>query len=57
MKRFALLALALSCLPLAAARAAPPPEVRLWRLDCGKIEVEDLDDFSDTFAYAGARWN
>jgi glyoxylase-like metal-dependent hydrolase (beta-lactamase superfamily II) len=53
MKRFALLALALSCLPLAAARAAPPPEVRLWRLDCGKIEVEDLDEFSDTFAYAG----
>lgn len=36
----------------ATAHAAPAP-VSLWRLDCGKIVVFDLDEFSDTRAYVG----
>ncbi|MCB1883785.1 MAG: N-acyl homoserine lactonase family protein [Geminicoccaceae bacterium] len=32
---------------------AQAAELRLWRLDCGTIQVNDLDLFSDTFAYAG----
>ncbi|PLP58091.1 MBL fold metallo-hydrolase [Mesorhizobium loti] len=28
------------------------PQVELWRLDCGRIAVNDLSVFSDTFAYA-----
>jgi N-acyl homoserine lactone hydrolase len=27
--------------------------IELWRLDCGKIRVDDLNDFSDTYAYTG----
>lgn len=40
----------LACLlsPLAAAA-----ELTLWRLDCGTIQVNDLDLFSDTFRFAG----
>jgi glyoxylase-like metal-dependent hydrolase (beta-lactamase superfamily II) len=34
----------------AVSRAA---SVQLWRLDCGTIQVNDLDLFSDTFRYAG----
>ena len=35
--------------------AAPPaaPEVTLTRLDCGKVQVNDLNVFSDTKAYTG----
>jgi glyoxylase-like metal-dependent hydrolase (beta-lactamase superfamily II) len=32
---------------------AQAADVRLWRLDCGAIQVNDLDLFSDTFRYAG----
>lgn len=28
-------------------------DMRLYRLDCGKIDVSDLNVFSDTFAYVG----
>jgi len=37
-------------MPLA---AAPAPSVRLWRLDCGTVQVNDLNVFSDTYAYVG----
>ncbi|SRR5579864_2023976 len=37
-------------IPLA---AAPAPSVRLWRLDCGTVQVNDLNVFSDTYAYVG----
>jgi glyoxylase-like metal-dependent hydrolase (beta-lactamase superfamily II) len=33
--------------------AAPAPSVRLWRLDCGTVQVNDLNVFSDTYAYVG----
>ena len=33
--------------------ATPAAPVSLWRLDCGKIAVFDLDEFSDTRAYVG----
>jgi hypothetical protein len=35
------------------AMAAPAPHLRLWRLDCGAIQVNDWNKFSDTFAYTG----
>jgi len=33
--------------------AAPAPSVQLWRLDCGTVQVNDLNVFSDTYAYVG----
>jgi len=39
---------------------APPPtptpaDVELWRLDCGQVQVNDLNAFSDTLAYSGQK--
>jgi glyoxylase-like metal-dependent hydrolase (beta-lactamase superfamily II) len=33
--------------------AAPAPEVKLWRLDCGSMDFKDIDPFSDSWAYSG----
>ncbi|HLJ91171.1 MAG TPA: N-acyl homoserine lactonase family protein [Candidatus Angelobacter sp.] len=33
--------------------AAPAPSLRLWRLDCGTVQVNNLNVFSDTYAYVG----
>jgi N-acyl homoserine lactone hydrolase len=38
---------------LAAPAAAQDPELKLWRLDCGSIQVSDFDVFSDTYLYEG----
>jgi glyoxylase-like metal-dependent hydrolase (beta-lactamase superfamily II) len=35
------------------AGSAPAPTVRLWRFDCGAVQVNDLDAFSDTYLYVG----
>jgi len=40
------------------AQTAPPgtpaaPPLKLWRLDCGAVVVNDLNAFSDTLAYTG----
>jgi N-acyl homoserine lactone hydrolase len=35
------------------AQSATPAPVKLWRLDCGEIQVDDLNEYSDTFAYPG----
>jgi hypothetical protein len=35
------------------AMAAPAAHLRLWRLDCGTIQISDLNEYSDTFAYMG----
>lgn len=48
----ATIALAAALLLATEARAA---DLRLWRLDCGTIEVNDLSLFSDSFAYQGRR--
>jgi N-acyl homoserine lactone hydrolase len=32
-----------------------PVQVELWRLDCGSVEIGNLDMFSDTFLYVGRR--
>ena len=42
-----------ACILVLAARTTEAAEIRLWRLDCGTIQVNDLGLFSDTFAYAG----
>jgi glyoxylase-like metal-dependent hydrolase (beta-lactamase superfamily II) len=34
--------------------AAAPP-MQLWRLDCGSVEIGNLDMFSDTFLYVGRK--
>src|SRR3954468_20135149 len=41
-----------ACVGVLPAKAA---DVKLWRLDCGTIQVNNLDLFSDTFAYAGQK--
>lgn len=33
--------------------APAPADVELWRLDCGAVQVNDLNAFSDTLAYTG----
>lgn len=48
--KHALISLALALSP-GLAHAAP--DLELWRLDCGSIEVPDMGMFSDSFAYAG----
>lgn len=45
--------LALLPLSLAAAEPATPPELKLWRLDCGTLWTYNLDELSDTRAYVG----
>jgi glyoxylase-like metal-dependent hydrolase (beta-lactamase superfamily II) len=43
---------------LVGAAAAPVPEkpdVVLWRLDCGSIEIGNLNDYSDTYSYVGQK--
>lgn len=39
----------------AGAAAAELAVVKLWRLDCGTIQVNNLDLFSDSFAYVGQK--
>lgn len=49
MRRWGLVAVA-----LALAGAAPPKaEVKLWRLDCGRMNISDFADFSDARRYDG----
>ena len=54
-----LIAAASAALALTAFHAAPasaaPANIALWRLDCGTIEVSDIDLFSDAFLYAGQK--
>ncbi|TRW97504.1 N-acyl homoserine lactonase family protein [Paracoccus sp. M683] len=38
---------------LAVPALAAGPDLEMWRLDCGTIEVRDLDFFSDSYAYQG----
>lgn len=57
MKRV-LIALILGCVgsgvaAFAASAQDAPPRVTVTRLDCGTIQVNDLDQFSDTRAYVG----
>jgi len=33
--------------------AAASASVKLWRLDCGSIRVDDLNEYSDTYAHVG----
>jgi glyoxylase-like metal-dependent hydrolase (beta-lactamase superfamily II) len=43
----------LAMLAPSAASAQPKPELLLWRLDCGTVDVPDLDFLSDSFAFSG----
>jgi glyoxylase-like metal-dependent hydrolase (beta-lactamase superfamily II) len=35
--------------------SAAAPQIELWRLDCGSVEIGNLDMFSDTFLYVGRK--
>lgn len=41
--------------PLSGQVPAKPAAVKLWRLDCGTIQVNDLSQFSDTYDYVGRK--
>ena len=48
--------LAIACLTTAlSSTLGAAAEVKLWRLDCGDIQVNDLNLFSDTMAYPDTR--
>jgi glyoxylase-like metal-dependent hydrolase (beta-lactamase superfamily II) len=49
------MAAALSLLLGAAPAAAEPAELRLYALDCGRIDIADMNVFADTGEYAGRR--
>ena len=62
--RFLLAAVALAASLAAPANAqqsrppspeAVPAKLQLWRLDCGSVEIGNLDMFSDTFLYVGRK--
>lgn len=48
-----ILAAAVLCLLATAAPAAAPAAMQLRRLDCGVIQEDDLNLYSDTYAYVG----
>lgn len=45
----------LSCVGAFAASGQAPGEVKLWRLDCGAAQINDLNQFSDTRAFTGKK--
>lgn len=49
------LAAALAFVAVGAAPAPTTAAPSLWRLDCGTIEVGNLNDYSDTYQYVGQR--
>lgn len=48
-----LTSIALLCVTSIPASATTPAALKLWRLDCGAIQEDDLNLFSDTYAYVG----
>ncbi|WP_459851488.1 N-acyl homoserine lactonase family protein [Dongia sp. agr-C8] len=46
---------ALTAAATAASAAENAAAVKLWRLDCGTVQVNNLDLFSDTFSYVGQK--
>jgi N-acyl homoserine lactone hydrolase len=49
----AILSAAALAAPWAHAQSPSPEAVALWRLECGSVDVPDLDFLSDTFAFSG----
>jgi len=43
------------CATIGAAPAPKDTALALWRLDCGRIEIGNLDVYSDTFLYIGRK--
>lgn len=50
---FAIAVGAIAFSPFGAANAVDRPAVEMWRLDCGTIEIGNLNDYSDSFLYPG----
>src|ERR1700722_16508739 len=50
-----LLGFALAVTSLGAAHAAPEASVKVYALDCGRIDVSIMDMFADDGSYAGVR--
>jgi glyoxylase-like metal-dependent hydrolase (beta-lactamase superfamily II) len=53
LQRLASLASVLMLFLATLAQAAAPVPMKLWRLDCGVLRVDDLNEYSDTYAYVG----
>jgi N-acyl homoserine lactone hydrolase len=53
LKRMLSLIVALPLALTTLAQAATTASIRLWRLDCGMIQENDLNLYSDTYAYVG----
>ncbi|TFI58693.1 N-acyl homoserine lactonase family protein [Sphingomonas parva] len=51
----AVAAIAVAAVTFGPAAAQPAAPIQMWRLDCGEIQVSNLDVFSDTFAYVGQK--
>ncbi|MEA3011200.1 MAG: N-acyl homoserine lactone hydrolase [Sphingomonadales bacterium] len=47
--------LAAAMFALAAFQPPPAAPMQMWRLDCGTVQIGDLDFFSDTFLYVGQK--
>jgi N-acyl homoserine lactone hydrolase len=50
-----LAAIAAAWLALGGMQAPATAQLELWRLDCGSVEIGNLDMFSDTYLYVGRR--
>lgn len=54
MKAMIALAVAAAAMPFAAvAQETSAPDLEMWRLDCGTLEISDIDSFSDGYLYEG----
>ena len=53
MKRWTLLAASLTLAATSAVTAQDAPDLEMWRLDCGTLEISDIESFSDAHLYDG----
>lgn len=53
MRAWARFGVALGALAMLGAAPAPKAEVKLWRLDCGRFDIQDFASFSDTGRFDG----
>ena len=53
MKRWTFSAALLACAASAPVAAQDAPDLEMWRLDCGTLEISDIESFSDAHLYDG----
>src|SRR5271154_4424253 len=55
MKRWLSLSGIMICLMVSAAQASERPPMELWRLDCGKFQINNLNLFSDVDSFGAGQ--